>query len=232
MPRVWWSAPRSAGRSAPCWVGHSGWSPERSPARQRQAPPKRTDWPRAAALKLSEKKLHQPRPNERDPLRERRSRRQGGGRLVPGRRVRLPFAEPPNGPRRRKRSAKPERFSWAAAGCAADSCEGRGVRSARIEMKYVSDEQRRPAQEDQANGRWPTESFRLSQIDSVGGRRRLRPARRCDEWLEFVHQTRETFQRDLLGGVTPGGGWIGVNFNEQGIGPHGDRAFADRGDEV
>ncbi len=56
------------------------------------------------------------------------------------------------------------RFSWAADGCAADSCEGRGVRSERVEMKYVSDEQRRPSQEDQANGFWPTESLRLSSL--------------------------------------------------------------------
>jgi len=56
---------------------------------------------------------------------------------------------------------QPERFSRTVDSCAADSCEVRGVRSARIELKYVRDEQRSTSQEDQANGRWPTESFRL-----------------------------------------------------------------------
>ncbi|MBM3845835.1 MAG: PAS domain S-box protein, partial [Verrucomicrobia bacterium] len=56
--------------------------------------------------------------------------------------------------------------------CAADSCEVRGVRSARIELKYVSDEQRSTSQEDQANGRlpkggWTTDWDRLRQRPCV-----------------------------------------------------------------
>jgi len=57
--------------------------------------------------------------------------------------------------------SKPERFSRTVQSSASDSCGVGGVRGARIESKYVSDEQRSTLQKDQANGRWPAELFRL-----------------------------------------------------------------------
>jgi hypothetical protein len=57
------------------------------------------------------------------------------------------------------------------------------------------------------------------------------PSRR-DERLEFFHQFREAFERDLLRAIAPSLGGIGVNLDEKSIGAHGDGAIAHRGDEI
>lgn len=64
-----------------------------------------------------------------------------------------------------------------------------------------------------------------------GRRISLRTAGGGDEGADLLHQLAEAVEGELLGAVAPGFGGVGVDFDEEGIGAHGDGAFGHGGDQ-